>query len=275
MKALPVRFLEERFKDLVKIASEFLGFLFELFVESLVHEGFPEGDLVRGNPCRLVLLERRSFRTSFRSAFSCRVSGSLTFLLEYGRRSWTGLQVRVPPGRGFTDRFTRRGRREMAMVVGASGFLLLRLSVEAGRPARFIRLSPRVGCLFKTLVVVLEVCRESGRGRSHHNSFWKGVTTADTTHPQGPSGGVEASACRWSGGCLDTTGLEARSLWWCEGHTGRVETADTTRRRWCFVSGTVGAQFTGGERCFLTQGPLAEVRARHSGCFLTDSTGGF
>ena len=128
------------------------------------------------------------------------------------------------------------GTREMAMVVGTSGFLLLRFSGEPGRAGRFLSEASESRLSFEGHGGRSEVCRESGAVKERRRA-------ADTTHPQGSSGGV-APGCRRSGGCLDTTGLEALSFWLCDGHSGRVESRalvePLTQHRWCFVVGQRG-----------------------------------
>ena len=75
--------------------------------------------------------------------------------------------------------------------------------------------------------------------------------------------------------CLDTTGLEAGSLWQCEGHSGRVQSralglaADTTRVLCC------SSKFTGGERFFWKQGPSGVSEGKTLWVFSTDGAGGF
>ena len=122
-------FFEDKFvlKDLVEIPSEFLtactvsGRVYSVsrFERSRTGDG-----RVGSNACHLGFwvapqpphswqgfdptpchLDRRSFRTSFRSASSCRVSVSTPF--GYGRRLMTGLQVRLQLGHVNVVRFTR------------------------------------------------------------------------------------------------------------------------------------------------------------------------
>ena len=75
-------------------------------------------------------------------------------------------------------------------------------------------------------MVVLEVCRESGCGSCVAVLFGKERRpTADTTHPQGPSGGVGASGCRLSAGAWTRQA-------WQQGPSGGVSaTADVSRVR--------------------------------------------
>ena len=119
----------------------------------------------------------------------------------------------------------------MAMVVGASGFLLF-------------------------LVVIFEVCRESGRCCRVVAPFGKRGDGLLTRHIRR----VRASGCRRSALGHDRPGSRV-PLWQCEGHRGRVQSralgraTDTTRH---ITDGpllpdsgvkaprTVGAPFTGG-----------------------------